>query len=81
MPKFITIEDAERIKQLEKEIKNKFKFDWLQCTVSAQILGKEEVINCYVGETIKKIDLPGMAICDLCNVTITYAAKCKSYHN
>ena len=55
-------------KLLEKEVKNKWRWEWLDETDS---LGQK------YGEWLKKPDAMGMAFCDACGKTISYKSSGK----
>ena len=66
MPNIIDSRDNSKERELDSEIKNKFRWDWLDWTLSIR-LGKGEPIPVVVGDFVKKVDVQGKAICTICD--------------
>lgn len=67
------VSDSVRLREIDKNEKNKFRFDWLTKTVKLKLGDKEtEVI---VGDCVKKVDVSGKAICNLCTDFILYGNR------
>lgn len=62
--KYLTAKDD--ISQLEGELKNKFKWEWLQI---------DDFSNEKINVWCKKIDIPGVCFCTSCNTSIRYASE------
>ena len=74
MPNIIDSRDNSKERELDSEIKNKFRWDWLDRTLSIR-LGKGEPIPVVVGDFAKKVDVPGKAICTICDDLIFYGSR------
>lgn len=59
--------------EIDKDIKNKFRFAWLQQDVSLNIAGKP--VTEKLEKFIAKTELPGQAKCMYCNETIAYGSR------
>ena len=71
--KIISGEDESKVRDIDREEKNKFKFDWLSKTVKLEQDGRSTDVS--FRETIKKIDISGKAVCTLCNDVIYYGKR------
>jgi hypothetical protein len=58
------------IKDLEKAVKNKFCWAWLEDENMSKIGRK--TMKCRIGDCIRKIDVPGRIVCTWCNDVINY---------
>lgn len=65
--------DASRVKEIDKHIKNKFRWDWLEREI-VDTVGKKEVTTLFC-DFIRKIDRPGKALCTWCQDTIDYGTR------
>ena len=77
MAKRISKDNEAAVKEIDKSVSNKFRWDWLDKTVKLTIKsGKdsEEVIE-KIGDFIVKINVPGKAQCLYCNDVITYGSR------
>ena len=57
------------VKEIDKAFKNKFKWNWLE---------EKDSNGMYLSEWVRKIDLPGKALCLLCNTVLRYGGQGKS---
>ncbi|KAG1684638.1 Transcription initiation factor TFIID subunit 3 [Nymphon striatum] len=77
MAKRISKDNEPAVKEIDKSVSNKFRWDWLDKTVKLTIKtskGSEEVTE-KIGDFIAKIDVPGKAQCLYCNETITCGSR------
>ena len=65
--------DDEHLKTLEKAVKNKFRWRWLETTVEITLKGERKATSLI--EWIRKIDVPGKAKCIVCDKIISYGAR------
>ncbi|XP_061735326.1 uncharacterized protein LOC133538062 isoform X1 [Nerophis ophidion] len=65
--------DASRVKDIDKHVKNKFRWDWMERTIT-DIVGKKEVTILF-GDFIRKIDRPGKVLCTWCQDNIEYGSR------
>ena len=65
--------DDEHLKTLEKAVKNKFRWHWLETTVEITLKGERKATSLI--EWIRKIDMPGKAKCIVCDKIISYGAR------
>ena len=65
--------DDEHLKTLEKAVKNKFRWHWLETTVEITLKGERKATSLI--EWIRKIDVPGKAKCIVCDKNISYGAR------
>lgn len=65
--------DDEHLKTLEKAVKNKFRWHWLETTVEITLKGERKATSLI--EWIRKIDVPGKAKCIVCDKIISYGAR------
>ena len=63
----------ENLKNLEKAVKNKFRWHWLETTVEITLKGERKAKSLI--EWIRKIDVPGKAKCIVCDKIISYSAQ------
>ena len=73
---YLTPADISIIQNIDANVKNKWKFKWIQGSVTATTQNNEEIEVSL--QTIKKYDQPGMAFCDICPKGINYASRGKS---
>lgn len=75
--KFLSRDQEASVAEIDKNVKNKFRWDWLQRTVTMKVkLGKKiEEISETLEQFIKKCDLPGKAFCIYCNDVINYGSR------
>ena len=57
------------IKVIDKGLKNKFKWNWLE---------EKDCNGMFLSEWVRKIDISGKALCLLCNTVLKYGAQGKS---
>ena len=63
------------LKAVESGVKNKLNWSWLEETMQVTLpesKGVKATIDIIVGQSIKKIDRPGQAYCQLCPMIINY---------
>ena len=65
--------DDEHLKTLEKAVKNKFRWHWLETTVEITLKGERKATSLI--EWIRKLDVPGKAKCIVCDKIISYGAR------
>ena len=65
--------DDGHLKMLEKTVKNKFRWHWLEATVEISVKGERKTTPLI--EWIRKIDVPGKAKCILCDKIINYSSR------
>jgi hypothetical protein len=76
MATVIQSRDSATIKSVDKGIKNKFKWGWLDEEIEiSSAEGKKITIK--IGDTIQKLNTPGQAWCLLCSSTIAYGGRGK----
>lgn len=68
----LSINDEHKARLCDKLEKNKFRFDWLTKEVE---IDEDKKTKVTTGETIKKVDISGKVICELCNDLIYYGSK------
>ncbi|KAM9424389.1 uncharacterized protein KZ484_001126 isoform 2-T2 [Pholidichthys leucotaenia] len=73
MVSVIERKDAPRIKEIDKIVKNKFRWDWLEKEIATDV-GKKTVTNLF-SDFIRKVDCAGKAICTWCYDTIDYGGR------
>lgn len=68
--------DACLAREVDKSVKNKFRFEWLETAVvlKSKKLGPMDV---KLADCIEKIDVPGKATCTYCKDVISYGGKGK----
>ena len=69
MASFKVLQRTDDINKLEKTVKNKWKWQWLEL--------KEEINGDFLSEFVRKIDITGHALCEWCNKKINYAQSGK----
>ena len=60
------------LKTVEKSVKNKFRWQWLETTVEITLKGERKSLPLI--EWIRKIDTPDKAKCIICDKIISYGA-------
>ena len=65
MPKIVENRDEGTVRTIDAECKNKFRWEWLE----------KQFNNIALGDFIKKIDIPGKALCTVCNDIIFYGTR------
>jgi hypothetical protein len=65
--------DDRHLKIVEKSMKNKFRWQWLETTVEIMLKGERKFI--LLIEWIQKIDAPGKAKCIICDKIISYGMR------
>lgn len=77
MVKTLTKDDESRVLEIDKGIKNKFKWQWLEKTVTFEVkIGKEtQTVTESLASFIKKVETPGKALCVYCNDLISYGSR------
>ena len=64
------------LKQTEKGFKNAFNWSWLERTLNVKVgLPGRDSVKIFLGDTIRKINEPGKALCDLCKDQIKYGSQ------
>ena len=65
----LSIDEEATVKEIDKDYKNKFKFDWLEKVVHI----KRDGVDCKVkiGDSIVKINVSGKASCKWCSLQKT----------
>ncbi|GBN13793.1 hypothetical protein AVEN_133559-1 [Araneus ventricosus] len=76
----INLNDEHKVRSIDANEKNKFKFEWLNKSVKIKLSAKGnntsvEEIAVKVGDSIKKIDISGTVNCQLCSDTIYYGKR------
>ncbi|GBM52250.1 hypothetical protein AVEN_97382-1 [Araneus ventricosus] len=76
----INLNDEHKVRSLDANEKNKFKFEWLNKSIKIKLTAKGnntsvEEIAVKVGDSIKKIDISGTVNCQLCSDTIYYGKR------
>lgn len=66
-------EDEATVKEIDKDCKNKWKFQWLEEKVTVKVNGKD--FTATVGDSIGKINVSGKAVCEWCASMLTYKGK------
>lgn len=71
----INLNDEHKVRSLDANEKNKFKFEWLNKSMKIKLPAKGndtnvEEIAVKVGDSIKKIEISGTVNCQLCSDTI-----------
>ena len=66
--------DVVRVKELDSKIKNKFRFMWLEDSLTIKSKKSDSVTIC-VGDSVVKVDIPGKVLCKYCNDVINYGSK------
>jgi hypothetical protein len=61
--------DDRNLKTVEKSVKNKFRWQWLETTVEITLKGERKSIPLI--EWIRKINAPGKAKCIICDKIIS----------
>ena len=64
--KELTKSDVLIIKDLDSKIKNKFRFIWLEDSLTIKSKKGDSVTIC-VGDSVVKVDIPGKVLCKICN--------------
>lgn len=65
--------EAASVKGIDGDIKNKFKFEWLEVEVEVKVDGKDCKVK--IGDSIVKINRSGIASCEWCQKLLTYRGK------
>ena len=71
------VDRNEDISRIDKDMKNKFRWDWLDLCVQVK-LSNGDCKGVPISEWIVKIDSPGKAKCMVCTKILSYGAKGKS---
>ena len=66
------------VRELEKDIKEKWKWTWLDDSVEVTLPNSSEKVTCNFGEFIRKINTPGKATCTLCDKLMNYGKRGKT---
>ena len=72
--KELTKSDILRINDLDSKVKNKFRFVWLEDSLTIKSKNGDSVTIC-VGDSIVEVDIPGKVLCKYCNDVINYGSK------
>ena len=77
MIRIFSKENMALVKEIDKSVKNKFRFEWLEKTVTIKIKVDKKTHNVVekVGDFIAKCDIPGKAKCTYCNDIISYGSR------
>jgi len=65
--------DAARLKEVEKDVDNKFSWAWMERPVTVYLAGDK--VTTKLRDYMKKVDIPGKALCTWCNELIKYGKK------
>ncbi|XP_069128861.1 uncharacterized protein [Argopecten irradians] len=65
--------NTSEIKACDASVKNKWNDAWPQKVVTVQL--RQDNVDIKIGDHIKKIDVPGKAVCELCHDVINYGQK------
>ena len=65
--------DGPKLREIDKNEKNKFRCDWMTKSVKLKLGDKE--LDVKVGDNIKKVEVSGKAICQLCCDYIYYGKR------
>lgn len=68
-----TLKKDEPTREIDKGVKNKFNWRWLEHNISVTVDGS--VVQCKLGECIAKVDVPGKAECTWCKDIINYGSR------
>ena len=61
--------DDSDIKEIDRGVKNKFNWNWLE---------EKDSNDMFLSEWVRKVDAAGKAICLVCNLTMKYGGEGKS---
>ena len=69
--------DETRIIEVDRGLKNKFIWSWTEkeITISVDVNNNTSARTFKLSEFITKVDIPGKALCTLCQSLITYSSK------
>jgi len=69
--------DETRMSEVDRGLKNKFIWSWTEkeITVSVVVNNNTSERTFKLSEFITKVDIPGKALCTLCQSLITYSSK------
>ena len=72
---YLSENDEHRAREIDKKagIKNAFRWEWLQRSVTVQI-GSDES-KTYLVDHIRKVETPGKVLCTLCQDLVSYASR------
>ena len=75
----VDLKNEHKVRMIDKNEKNKFKFEWLNKPVKIILSTNDDATNGELsvmpGEWIKKIDVSGTVNCQLCCNTIYYGKR------
>ena len=66
------------VRELEKGVKEKWKWTWLDDSTEITLPNSSEKVKCNYGEFIRKINTPGKATCTLCDKLMNYGNRGKA---
>lgn len=69
----VLLKDAERIKEIDRDVVNKFNFKWLEVKVDIKVNKATKSIN--IGDDYVKLASPGLAFCKLCKKQPNYESR------
>ena len=79
--RYLNRSDNINIRISDYRIKNKFNWSWLEEIIEVVVPdskgGGKTAINIKLGDTIKKIDEPGQAYCEICMLVVSYGTTGK----
>ena len=79
MAKVVNREESDgRLQEIDGGIKNKFRWNWLERSVSITYRNQKSTIETssfLLGKFIRKVDKPGLALCVTCDKLINYGSK------
>ena len=77
MPNVIETRDDAKVREIDADLKNKFRWDWLDRKVTVCPVGssKEEPLSVLVADFVKKLDVAGKALCTVCDDVILYGSR------
>lgn len=75
--KFLTKDQESLILEIDSNVKNKFRLDWLdrKVTVKVKIGSKFDEVTEALGQFLKKPDVAGKAYCVYCSDLINYGSR------
>ena len=77
MPNIIETRDEAKVREIDADLKNKFRWDWLDRKVTVSPVGssKQEPLSVLVSDFVKKLDVAGKALCTVCDDVILYGSR------
>lgn len=69
----VLLKDAERIKEIDRDVVNKFNFKWLEVKVDIKVNKATKSIS--IGDDYVKLASLGLAFCKLCKKQTHYGSR------